>query len=162
MAWFPGCSSCAGVNWFSPHLMRAWHECTLDYYHQITLRLFFPWNSFPIGLQRLSALLFEFRVAICFLFLFFLSFPFWQFVSFCTHHVFALLSAFVLSSGYSFHLHYWEGIRLFTTILHLLRCMCGHLFFAYATKRRGLAVSYFPFALILIVGTVLIFFYICF
>lgn len=36
--------------------------------------------------------------------------------------------------------------------------MCGHLFFAYATKRRGLAVSSFPFALILIVGTVLIFF----
>lgn len=56
-------------------------------------------------------------------------------------------------------LHYWEGIRLFTTLLHLLRCMCGHLLFAYATKRRGSAVSSFPFALIIIVGSVLIFLY---
>lgn len=76
-----------------------------------------------------------------------------------THRVFALLSAFVFSSGSFFipFLHYWEGIRLFTTLLHLRRCMCGHMFFAYATKRRGSAVSSFPSALIIIVGTVLIF-----
>ena len=66
LAWFPGCSSCAGFNWFNPHLMRVQHECILDYYHQITLRLFFQWSSFPMGPQTLSALLFEFRVAICF------------------------------------------------------------------------------------------------
>lgn len=52
-----------------------------------------------MGPQALSALLVEFRVAICF----FLFFFFWQFVSFCTCRVFALLSAFVLSSGFSFH-----------------------------------------------------------
>jgi hypothetical protein len=32
-------------------------------------------------------------------------------------------------------------------------------FFAYATKRRGSAVSSLPFALIILVGTVLIFLY---
>lgn len=42
----------------------------LDYYHQITLRLFFPWNSFPMGPQTLSALLFEFSGGYLFCFFF--------------------------------------------------------------------------------------------
>lgn len=106
-----------------------------------------------MGPQALSALLVEFRVAICFfLFFFFGNLSRFALVAF-------LHCCRLLCFPRVFHsiLHYWEGIRPFTTLLHPLRCMCGHLFFAYATKRRGSAVSSFPFALIIIVGIVLIF-----
>jgi hypothetical protein len=42
-------------------------------------------------------------------------------------------------------LYDWEGIRLFTALLHLLRCMCGHLLFSPARlKDVGRLCHLFP------------------
>lgn len=67
-----------------------------------------------MGPQTLFALLFEFRVAVCFLF-FFGNLSRFALVAF-------LQCCRLLCFPRVFHsiLHYWEGIRLFTTLSHLL------------------------------------------
>jgi hypothetical protein len=77
-----------------------------------------------------------------------------------THRVFALLSAFVLSSGSSFHfILLRRHSSLYYSFTSSTMYVWPSVFFAYATKRRGSAVSSLPFALIILVGTVLIFLY---
>lgn len=116
LGWFSGaCSSFASFDWKCS--MNAF--CTITVNHTLSGCLFRGIHFTTTRLQILSALLFEFRVAIFFL----------HFVSFSLIAFFTVVS-FVFSSFYFLLsiLHYWEGICLFTTLLHLLRCMCGHLF----------------------------------
>lgn len=151
LAWFPGCSSCAGFNWFNPHLVRV---SSMNAFWTITIRSHSGY--FSRGIHFLWG---RRHCPHCYLNFGWLS-VFFSFFLFGNLSRFALIAFLhccrLLCFPRVFHsiLHYWEGIRLFTTLLHLLRCICGHLFFAYATKRRGSAVSSFPFALIIIVGTV--------
>lgn len=76
---------------------------------------------------------------------------------------FSLLSALsFLLSTFFFPFYITGKAFVYLLLFYIFYDVCVAIcFLAYATKILGLAVSYFPFALIIIVGTVLIFFYIC-